>query len=90
MTRKSPLDDARTAKFAWARFRRLMALMVAATLVTVCVVLAYFYSTGEPVSIHFYIAVGLGVGFMMLLTGALMGLVFLSNGTGHDDAVDQS
>jgi len=24
----------------------------------------------------------------MMLTGALMGLVFLSSGTGHDEAVD--
>jgi len=30
----------------------------------------------------------LGIGFTMLLTSALMGLVFLSSGTGHDDAID--
>ncbi len=39
-------------------------------------------------SVHFYIAVALGIGFSMLLTSALMGLVFLSNGTGHDAAID--
>lgn len=87
MARKSPLDDAGTAAFAWARWRRMMAFMVAITVVTVALALGWFASSGEPVSIHFYIAVGLGIGLMMLLTGALMGLVFLSNGTGHDDVI---
>jgi hypothetical protein len=40
------------------------------------------------VSVHFYIAVALGISFTMLLGGALMGLAFLSSGTGHDDSVD--
>ena len=35
----------------------------------------------------FYIATGLGVGAAMMLTAALMGLVFLSSGTGHDESV---
>ena len=35
-------------------------------------------------SIHFYIATGLGVAAAMMLMAALMGLVFMSNGTGHD------
>ena len=34
-----------------------------------------------------YIATALGIGLSMLLMSALMGLVFMSNGTGHDDAV---
>ena len=87
VARKSPLEDAGTAAFAWARWRRMMALMAGVTIVTVGAALAWFASSGEPVSIHFYIAVGLGIGAMMLLTGALMGLVFLSNGTGHDDTI---
>ncbi len=87
MARRSPLDDSRTAAFAWARWRRLMALMGAVTLLTMGVAFAWFASLGEPVSIHFYIAVGLGIAAMMLLTGALMGLMFLSNGTGHDDSI---
>jgi len=40
------------------------------------------------ISVHFYIAVALGISLTMLLGGALMGLAFLSNGTGHDEAVD--
>lgn len=87
MVRKSPLDDRQTAAFAWARWRRMMGFMVAVTLLTVGLALAWLSQSDEPVSIHFYIATGLGIGLMMLLTGALMGLVFLSNGTGHDDSI---
>ena len=32
----------------------------------------------------------LGVGFTMLLTSALMGLVFLSSGTGHDESIEEA
>ncbi|MBL8656416.1 MAG: hypothetical protein JNJ92_03540 [Altererythrobacter sp.] len=87
MARKSPLDDAEAAAFAWARWRRMMALMSAITLATLAAVFAWFATGDEPVSIHFYIATALGIGVMMLLTGALMGLVFMSSGTGHDEAV---
>lgn len=87
MARKSPLEDAPTAAFAWKRWRRMMALMAAVTGLTVGAAFAWFATGDEPVSIHFYIATALGIGVMMLLTGALMGLAFLSNGTGHDDAV---
>lgn len=89
MPRKSPLEDTGTAAFAWARWRRMMALMVAVTVLVVGAAFAWFATGEEPVSIHFYIATALGIGVMMLLTGALMGLVFLSNGTGHDDAVGE-
>lgn len=87
MAKKSPLEDPGTAAFAWRRWRRMMAFMLAVTFAVVAVVLAWFANSGEPVSIHFYIATGLGIGFMMMLTGALMGLVFLSNGTGHDESI---
>jgi hypothetical protein len=42
---------------------------------------------GALVSIHFVIATVLGIGFAMMLMAALMGLVFLSSGTGHDESV---
>jgi hypothetical protein len=87
MAKKSPLEDPGTAAFAWKRWRRMMLAQAAITAIVVAAALIYFSRSGEPVSIHFYIAVGLGIGLMMLLTGALMGLVFLSNGTGHDDAI---
>lgn len=58
------------------------------TLATVAVILAGLYLTVGFVSIHFYIATALGVGFTMMLAAALMGLVFLSSGTGHDEAIE--
>lgn len=89
MARKSPLDDAQTAAFAWARWRRIMRLIALITAVMIAIALAWLASSGEPVSLHFYIATALGIGATMLLTGALMGLVFLSNGTGHDHSVGE-
>lgn len=63
----------------------MMKLMGAITAVTVAAILIYLWLTEPDVTIHFFIAVGLGVGASMLLMGALMGLVFMSNGTGHDE-----
>lgn len=87
MIPKSPLDDPEKAAFAWARFRRLMRFMMLVTLGVVGIALALLYDGESPASVHFYIAAALGIGFMMLLTSALMGLVFLSSGTGHDESV---
>ena len=89
MTRKSPLDDPQSAAFAWARYRRIMRFMFLLTVGLVAIAIALLYKFGaEEVSIHFYIAGALGIGFTMLLTSALMGLVFLSSGTGHDEAIE--
>ena len=86
--RKSSLDDPRTAAFAWARYKRLMMFMVGVTLATVAGALVLLSILVEETSIHFYIATGLGIAGSMLLMSALMGLVFLSNGTGHDHTID--
>ena len=89
MTKKSPLDDPQNAAFAWARYRRIMRFMLLLTVGIVAIAMALLFKFGEEeVSVHFYIAVALGIGFTMLLASALMGLVFLSNGTGHDESVD--
>lgn len=87
MAERSPLDDPDNAAFAWTRYKRLMKFMAAVTLGTVALALAVISQLVEKPSIHFYIAAGLGIGVSMLLTAALMGLVFLSNGTGHDQSV---
>ena len=87
MVSDSPLDDARTADFAWARYKWLMKLMAGVTLTVVVLSLFLLYRINGVVSIHFYIATALGIGFAMMLMAALMGLVFLSSGTGHDEAI---
>lgn len=70
----------------WRRFRRLMAWMLVVTVVAVGLSLAWLIAVGAPMKLHFLIAVGLGVGLSLLLTAALMGLVFVSARSGHDDA----
>ncbi len=84
---KSPLDKTRVSAHAWARFRWLMKLMAVITVAVIIAAFAYFHAQGEPLSMHFYIALALGIAGAMLMTSALMGLVFLSSGTGHDEAV---
>lgn len=88
MSKRSPLDDPRTAQHAWRRFRRLMRLMFGFTVGIVIIALALIYRDVGLVSPHLFIAAALGIGCSMLLMSALMGLVFLSHGTGHDEAID--
>jgi hypothetical protein len=83
----SPLDDRRNADFAWSRYKWLMKLMGGVTMAVVVLSLVLLYYVNGVVSIHFYIATGLGIGAAMMLMAALMGLVFLSSGTGHDESI---
>ena len=89
MVMRSPLDDSDTARTAWARYRRLMWGMAIVSLVAVAVALLYLrWSMGDALTIHMIIATAAGVGLSVLLGAALMGLVFLSSGSGHDEAID--
>jgi hypothetical protein len=88
MANPSPLDNPENAAHAWARYRQIMKLLLAVTVATVVVALGLLYAFNGMVSVHYFIAVALGIAFTMLLSGGLMGLAFLSNGTGHDEAVD--
>lgn len=83
----SPLDDRYTAQHAWTRYKRLLRYMALFALGVALVVCYVLFRQFGLVSIHFYIATALGVTFTILLTAALMGLVFLSNGTGHDASI---
>ncbi len=83
----SPLDDPENAAHAWRRYWRLMRWMFGGTTFVVILALAGLYWQIGMVSVHFYIATALGISFAMLLMAALMGLVFLSSGTGHDEAI---
>ncbi len=65
-----------------------MRILATVTLVTTLALVGILWLLFPEASIHFFIAVALGAMFTMGLTGTLMGLVFLSNGTGHDEAVD--
>ncbi|MES1974144.1 MAG: hypothetical protein V4472_16915 [Pseudomonadota bacterium] len=81
------LDDPEYAAFAWARYRRIMAWMTLLSLACGLVAvfgLEYFYGPLSWVAIA--AAIG-GIGGSVLMASALMGLVFLSSGSGHDEAV---
>ncbi|MGN6374712.1 MAG: hypothetical protein ACTHMG_04055 [Sphingomonas sp.] len=85
---RSSLDDPAGAAFAWARFRRIMRWMVLATAIIVALSLVWMDAAFGPLSWVTIIATAVGFGATILLTAGLMGLMFLSSGTGHDDAVD--
>ncbi len=64
--------------------------MLALTIAVVLIALVLIYRETGLASAHMFIAAALGIGFTMLLTSALMGLIFLSSGTGHDEAIDDA
>ncbi|MBA3836788.1 MAG: hypothetical protein C0499_03905 [Zymomonas sp.] len=81
------LDDPAYAAFAWGRYRMILRWMALATCVVVAaavVLLDYAYGPLSWVAIA--AAIG-GFGGTAMLTAALMGLVFLSSGSGHDERV---
>jgi len=80
-----PPSIQRTAE-AWARYKKLMSWMAIVAVVAVLLALIYLKSSGGPVPIHMMIATIAGVGFSVLLGTGLMGLVYFSNHSGHDDA----
>lgn len=81
------LDDPRYAAFAWGRFKKLMIWMVLASAVATIGGLLFLKSMIGPIPIHMAIATGLGVFVSVMLAAALMGLVFLSAGSGHDETI---
>ncbi len=79
-------DDAERAAGAWAHYRQTMKWMALAAVVTVLLALIWLKSFGEPMPVHMTIATILGVGLSVLVGTGLMGLVFLSDRSGADDA----
>lgn len=88
MTDERPdLSDPDYARFAWGRYRRLMAWMALVAIAAVAVAITYLHAVHGPIPIHMLIATILGIGFSVMLGAALMGLVFLSSGSGHDEHI---
>lgn len=75
---------------AWRRYKRLMLWMACLAVVAVLLALLYLRQSGGSVPIHMLIATIAGVGFSVLLGTALMGLVYFSNNSGHDDGAHQN
>lgn len=88
MTGDSPAPvESRAANSAWAPFRRLMRIVALCALLAVLAALAALHFTGAPARWELWLAVAGGVAGSVLLSGALMGLVFVSSRSGHDDSV---
>jgi hypothetical protein len=89
MTSREPdLDDPDYAKLAWGRFKRLFGWMAAFAVVCGFGAIAILWRSTGPLPIHMAIATFLGVTLSILLAAALMGLMFLSSGSGHDARVE--
>lgn len=87
--RPSGLTNPEYAAFAWARFRNLLAWMTLAAAVCAAVVIVVMAHLQGPLHLVTMFAVLGGVGGSIVLAGALMGLVFLSSGSGHDEDVER-
>ena len=89
MVKPSPLDRDETSRIALARYRRLMRGMALVSTGAVVLALAWLQATlPGGLTIHMMIATAAGVGLSVMLGAALMGLVFLSSGSGHDEAIE--
>ena len=82
---RRPRGDYEQAASAWARYRASMKWMALAALATVLLSLLYLKLSGAPLPLHLVVATIAGVGLTVLVGTGLMGLVFLSNRSGHDD-----
>ncbi len=87
--KRARAHDYERAAAAWARYKRTMRWMALVAIVCVLLSLIYLKSFGDPVPIHMVIATAAGVGLMVLVGTGLMGLVFLSNRSGHDDEANR-
>ena len=86
---RDPLDDPAYAPHAWGRFRRILRWMAVVSAIAGGIAVAVLWRLNGPLPIHMAIATFLGVACSILMAAALMGLIFLSSGSGHDEAVDR-
>lgn len=85
--RPSSLEDPGYAAFAWRRYRSLMGWMAGASGLAAIAGLAILRGLIGPMPWVMMISTAGGIFFTVLLAAALMGLVFLSSGTGHDESI---
>jgi ABC-type Fe3+-siderophore transport system permease subunit len=82
----TPPSLERTAE-AWRRYKALMSWMALAAFVAALLAVFYLYMSGTEIRIHMIIATVAGVGLSVLLGTGLMGLVYFSSHSGHDEEV---
>jgi hypothetical protein len=82
------LDDPEYAAFAWGRFKRILRWMALVALVTAGLAELVLWRWLGELNFVTASATFLGIFFTMMVAAALMGLMFLSSGTGHDERVE--
>ena len=87
MPRRDPIPRRQVANpHAWARYRRIMIWMTVLAVVCVAVALLYVRTATGSLPLQMAIAVTAGVFLTVIVGTGLMSLVFLSAGSGHDEA----
>lgn len=81
------LDDRSYSTFVWGRFRRVLGGVALAAAACAGGCWWWIDSTYGPLNWVATLALLGGVFVTILMAGALMGLAFLSSGSGHDEAV---
>jgi hypothetical protein len=79
------MDSSATA--TWQAFRRLMSWSFGLGLACAMGALWWIAANGTQLRLHLMLALGGGILLSVLLAGALMGLLFASNRSGHDQSV---
>lgn len=67
------------------RYHRMFKLVGLTALASAVVAVGALYLTLGEFQWHASIAMAIGIGLSVLLGGVLMGLIFVSNASGHDD-----
>ena len=88
MGTRRDLDDPEYAAFAWGRYRRVLKAMALVALLTAGVAELVLWQWLGELNFVTASATFLGVFLTMLLAAALMGLMFLSSGSGHDERIE--
>lgn len=66
-----------------------MLLMLAVSALVLAGAFAWLHATGTPISPHFVAATAIAVIASLMLTAALMGLLFLSSNLGVDEEISR-
>jgi Na+/melibiose symporter-like transporter len=87
MPRHDPLPPkTEPSALAWARYKSLMKWMALAAAIAAALAVAWLKATSDAMPWQMVLATIAGVGLSVLLGTALMGLVFLSDRSGYDEA----